>query len=171
MNALRDESNIDGSGPDFMSGMVEDLETIPKNERLGRAARLKRKKSRKRLLLAAAGVIVLVVVWAMAFDGGTSSREVETALNASLLRIKDRLKVLEDKLAQFEERMNADSRHGKAASTEVRARQDYHIVQPGDSLSAIAAKYGLTVDVLCKLNRIKVEDPIKPDQWLLVSPN
>ncbi len=160
----------DGAVPEFMSEMVDDMEYIPRNERLGRAARLKRKRNKNWFMAAAAGAIVLIVVLAVAFDSEDSSRTGEESLEAGLLRIEERLKGLENKIARLEERMNPGLTN-TSAKPGLKSQEQYHTVRPGDSLSEIAAKYGLTVDILCRLNRITVDQPIKPDQKLLVSPN
>ncbi|MCG6877994.1 MAG: LysM peptidoglycan-binding domain-containing protein [Deltaproteobacteria bacterium] len=160
-----------GAVPDFISGMVDDLEYIPRNERLGRAGRLKRKQNKKWLLAIALGAIVLVVVLAMAFDKENPPRDTVAGLEASFTRIEGRLTALEEKIAHLEERLGSEILEKKTALARSGSKKQYHTVVPGDSLSAIATKYGLTVDILCKLNRISVDQPIKPNQTLLVSPD
>ena len=166
------DDTVDEAVPEFMAGMVDDLEYIPRNERLGRAGRLKRKHNTKWLLAVASGVLVLVVVLTIAFDNeGKSARGATDSLEAGIVRIEDRLGALEAKIALIEKSMNPDFLEKKAASTLSESQEEYHTVRPGDSLSEIATKYGLTVDMLCKLNQLTVDKPIKPDQKLLVSPN
>ena len=163
---------IDEAVPEFMSDMVDDLEYIPRNKRLGRAGRLKRKHNAKWLLAVVSGVLVLVVVLTTAFDNEEkSARGVADSLEAGLVRIEERLEALETKIALIEKSMNPGFLEKKAASTMSKFQEEYHTVRPGDNLSAIATKYGLTVDMLCKLNQLTVDKPIKPDQKLLVSPN
>jgi LysM repeat protein len=162
----------DEAVPEFMNDIVDDLEYIPRNGRRGRAGRLKRKRNAKWLPAVASGVLVLVVVLAIAFDNEEkSSREVADSLEAGLVRIEDRLGVLETKIALIEKSMNPGFLEKKATPTMSKSREKYHTVRPGDNLSAIAIKYGLTVDMLCKLNQLTMDKPIKPDQKLLVSPN
>lgn len=157
---------------EFMNDLVDDLEYIPRNERLGRAGRLKRKHNAKWLLAVASGVFVLVVVLAIAFDNEEkSARGAADSLEAGLVRIEERLGALETKIALIEKSMNPGFLEKKAASTMSKFQGEYHTVRPGDNLSAIATKYGLTVDMLCKLNQLTVDKPIKPDQKLLVSPD
>ncbi|EFK05997.1 LysM domain protein [delta proteobacterium NaphS2] len=165
----KDNNSDEGAVPDFMSGMVDDLEYIPRNERLGRAGRSKRRQNKKWALAVALGAIVLVVVLAMAFDRENPPRGAVADLDVSFTRIEGRLKALEEKIAHLEERMGSEILEKKTALSG--SRKQYHTVVSGDSLSAIATKYGLTVDILCKLNRISVDQPIKPNQVLLVSPN
>jgi hypothetical protein len=158
--------------PEFMNDIVDDLEYIPRNERLGRAGRLKRKRNAKWLLSVASGVLILLVVLAIAFDNEEKpAREAADSLEAGLFGIDARLGDLETKIALIEKSMNPGFLEKKTAPTMSKSREKYHTVRPGDNLSAIATKYGLTVDVLCKLNQLTVDKPIKPDQKLLVSPN
>jgi len=166
----KDINSDDGAVPDFISGMVDDLEYIPRNERLGRAGRLKRKQNKKWLLAIALVAIVLVVVSAIFFDNESPPRDTE-ALEVSFTRIEGRLTALEEKIAHLEESLGSEILEKKTALSGSGSQKQYHTVVPGDSLSAIATKYGLTVDILCKLNRISADQPIKPNQTLLVSPN
>ena len=48
-------------------------------------------------------------------------------------------------------------------------KAQYHMVVRGESLYRIAMKYGLTVEGLCNLNKIKPRQSIYPGQKLLVS--
>ena len=41
------DDTVDEAVPEFMAGMVDELEYIPRNERLGRAGRLKRNSPQK----------------------------------------------------------------------------------------------------------------------------
>ncbi len=158
--------NRDEAVPEFMNDMVDDLEYIPRNERLGRAGRLKRKRNAKLLLSVASGVLILLVILTIAFDN-----EEKPARGADLVQIEKRLGALETKIARIEKSLDPRLHEKKATSINSKSQEGYHTVRPGDSLSAIATKYGLTVDMLCKLNQLTVDKPIKPDQKLLVSPN
>ena len=165
------DETIDEAVPEFMSEMVDDLAYISRNERPGRTGRLKRKSTAKWLLAVVAGALVLIVVLATAFDKKNPTREAAESLEAALVRIEERLGALEIKIARFEESIDPRLYEKKATSIKSKSQEGYHTVRPGDSLSAIASKYGLTVDLLCKLNQLTVDKPIKPDQKLLVSPN
>jgi len=59
-------------------------------------------------------------------------------------------------------------RTGTGDRVQVKKTQ-YHVVVRGESLYRIAKKYGLTVDGLCKLNKMIPRQPIYPGQKLLVS--
>ncbi len=166
----RDET-VGESVPEFMSEMVEDLEYIPRNERPGRASSLKRKSTAKWLLAMVVGALVLIVVLATAFDRKNPTREAAESLEAALVQIEDRLGALETKIALIEKSMTPGFLEKKAAQSKSKYQKEYHTVRSGDNLSAIAAKYGITVDKLCQLNQLTVDKPIKPDQKLLVSPN
>jgi len=48
------------------------------------------------------------------------------------------------------------------------AKGEYHVVQSGDTLSGISSKYGVSVDELCRLNKIDKGDPIHPGQKIIV---
>jgi len=163
---------VDEAVPEFMNDIVDDLEYIPRNGRLGRAGRLKRKRNAKWLLSVASGVLILLVVLAIAFDNGEKpARGAADSLEAALVRIEERLGALETKIARFEKSTDPRLRKKTAGSIKSKFQEEYHTVRPGDNLSAIAGKYGLTVDMLCKLNQLTVDKPIKPGQKLLVSPN
>ena len=150
----------DEAVPEFMNDIVDDMEYIPRNERLGRAGRLKRKYNAKWLPVVASVVLVLIVVLTMVFDNEEkSARETANSPETGLARIEERLEVLETKIALMEKMTRPTSNTVKR----------YHTVRPGDSLSAIAGKYGTTVDRLCKLNQMTVDEPIRPGQKLLVS--
>jgi superfamily II DNA/RNA helicase len=162
----------DEAVPEFMNDIVDDLEYIPRNGRLGRAGRLKRKRNAKWLLSVASGVLILLVVLAIAFDNEEKpARGAADSLETALVQIEKRLEALETKIARFENSIDPRLHEKKATSIKSKPQKDYHTVQPGDNLSAIATKYGLTVDMLCKLNQLTADKPIKPDQKLLVSPN
>jgi lipid-binding SYLF domain-containing protein len=49
------------------------------------------------------------------------------------------------------------------------AKGTYHVVQSGDTLSGISKKYGVSVDELCRLNKIEKSDPIHPGQKIVVT--
>lgn len=56
--------------------------------------------------------------------------------------------------------------HEKAVSG---AKGRYHIVGRGDTLYAIAKKYKISINKLCRLNRISRKEIIRPGQRLLIS--
>ena len=48
-------------------------------------------------------------------------------------------------------------------------KEKYHVVRSGDTLSGISRKYGVSVDELCRLNKIDKGDPIYPGQRVLLA--
>jgi LysM repeat protein len=48
-------------------------------------------------------------------------------------------------------------------------KEEYYLVQPGDSLYGVAQKYGFTVEELRRLNNLKKGQIIHPGQKLLVN--
>jgi LysM repeat protein len=48
-------------------------------------------------------------------------------------------------------------------------KRTYHEVRQGETLSRIAEKYNITVERLCRLNKITPKTVIRPGQRLLVS--
>ena len=109
------------------------------------------------------------MVLAIAFDNEEKpARGTAGSLEAGLQRIEKRLEALEMKITLMEKSMRPGPTEKKRTLTS-KPGNTYHTVRPGDNLSAIASKYGLTVDRLCQLNQLTVDEPIKPDQKLLVS--
>jgi len=49
------------------------------------------------------------------------------------------------------------------------AKVNYHVVQSGDTLFGISKKYGVSVDELCRINKIDKNDPIYPGQKIVVT--
>ena len=169
MTQHRDDT-VDEAVPEFMAEMVDDLGSIPKNERLGHPDRLKHRHRAKWLLAAAAGALVLIVLLSIAFDY-EEPREATDSLGAGLVRIEARLKALETKISRIEKSLDPGLLEKKINLSKSKPHERYHTVRSGDNLSAIASKYGITVDRLCQLNQLTVDQPIKPDQKLLVSRN
>jgi len=163
------DDTVDEAIPEFMNDMVDDLEYIPRNERLGRAGRLKRKHRSKWLLTISSGALVLIVVLTIAFDNEEKSAGgAAGSPEAGLVRIEKRLEALETKIVLMEKSMRSDP-YKKKSKPASKPGNRYHTVRSGDNLSAIASKYGITVDRLCQLNQLTIDQTIKPDQKLLVS--
>ena len=57
-----------------------------------------------------------------------------------------------------------------AATAEVPAAPEFHVVQPGEVLTAIARKYNTTVEYLAELNNIEDVDSIRVGQRLRLVP-
>ncbi|OQY50707.1 MAG: hypothetical protein B6240_01105 [Desulfobacteraceae bacterium 4572_87] len=165
------DDTVDEAIPEFINDIVDDPEYIPRNERLGRAGRLKRKHRSKWLLTIASGALVLIVVLTIAFDNEEKPvRGAAGSPEAGLVRIEKRLEALEAKIALMEKSRNTDP-YEKKSKPASKPGNAYHTVRSGDNLSEIASKYGITVDRLCQLNQLTIDKPIKPGQKLLVSQN
>jgi LysM repeat protein len=50
----------------------------------------------------------------------------------------------------------------------VEAKQTVHVVASGQRLGSIAKRYNVTVEELCRANNIRMRDPIKPGQKLVI---
>lgn len=46
----------------------------------------------------------------------------------------------------------------------------YHMVAPKETLYSISRRYGISIEALRKLNKLKSDEKIQPDQKLIVSP-
>jgi LysM repeat protein len=66
--------------------------------------------------------------------------------------------------------LKAPVSEGKNVPAEKAVRVIYR-VKKGDTLAAIAKRYGTTVRVLAKLNRLKLSDPLYVDKKLVISGN
>ena len=131
-------------------------------------------------------VLLLVVVSPFLFgcDNGESKEElsfIKTRLDqveerlARLGAVEERLTQLEgteQKMAHLESQVNKLERSISKLNKLVasRTKKDrYHEVRQGDSLFKIAQKHGITVEELCRLNKITSKTVIRPGQKLLVA--
>ena len=102
-------------------------------------------------------------------------------LQESVSRVKgpessltQRLDDLFQQIDKLEKRMTSAATETQAPITvqkkpSAQAIGRYHEVRDGETLYRIAKKYGISVDVLCRLNDITPNQAIKPGQRLLVS--
>ena len=128
------------------------------------------------LFLGLIGALILIVVLFFLFGRGKKTNsgdlsmikgklaEVENRL-AKLESTDKRIASLETKVKKLEASMSKMT--GSQASRTKKAR--YHEVGKGETLSRIAQKYGITVDELCRLNKITPKTVIQPGQKLLVA--
>ncbi|MDM8518283.1 LysM domain-containing protein [Desulfobacterales bacterium HSG16] len=59
----------------------------------------------------------------------------------------------------------------RAAVKPVRVKKTrYHMVTPKETLYSISRRYGISIEALRKLNKLKSDEKIHPDQKLIVSP-
>lgn len=128
------------------------------------------------LFLGLIGALILIVVLFLLFGKG---KEIKS----------DDLSMIKGKLAEVEKRLaKLESRDKKIGSLEIKVKKleesmskmtgsqavrtkkaRYHEVGKGETLSRIAQKYGITVDELCRLNKITPKTVIRPGQKLLVA--
>jgi LysM repeat protein len=129
------------------------------------------------LLYSAIGVFALVVVLVL-FSGG--KREVSVGdydsvktklgdLEKSVIKLEDtdrKIAHLESQVKMLERSLSKLTMPGTPRTK----KGTYHEVRHGDTLSRIAQKYGISVEKLCRLNKITPKTVIRPGQKLLVSP-
>ena len=128
------------------------------------------------LVYSAIGVFALVVVLVL-FSGGDSELSVGdyNTIKAKLGHLEKSVTKLEGadrKIAHLESQVKKLERSLSKLTRPVTSRTKkrvYHEVRQGDTLSRIAQKYGLTVEKLCRLNKITPKTVIRAGQKLLVS--
>lgn len=101
-------------------------------------------------------------------------RESVTAATGTGGTMVQQLDLLARKVESLQQKMGSVVKEVQAIRTgtgdRVKVKKtQYHVVVRGESLYRIARKYGLTVDGLCKLNKMIPRQPIYPGQKLLVS--
>lgn len=97
----------------------------------------------------------------------TATAKTEGILNQQLQNLSIRLDLLEERITQHTAKAQAPLPTQKKPSPLKKGR--YHEVRSGDTLFRIAAKYGITIDELCRLNNISPRHTIYPGQRLLVA--
>jgi LysM repeat protein len=124
----------------------------------------------------AIGVFALVVVLVL-FSGGKneiSKGDYDTikAKLGNLEKSVTKLEGAEEKIEYLESQVKRLERSLSKLTRPVTSRgkgRAYHEVRQGDTLSRIAQKYGITVEQLCRLNKITPKTVIRPGQRLLIS--
>jgi len=121
-------------------------------------------------------VLLLVVVFPFLFGcGNGESKEELSSLKTRLDQVEERLTQLEGterKMAHLESQVKKLERSISKLNKPVAPRTKkgrYHEVRQGDSLFKIAQKHGITVEELCRLNKITSKAVIRPGQKLLVA--
>lgn len=128
------------------------------------------------LLLGLMGGLVLIVVLFFLFGRGKEMKSDDlSVIKGKLVEIEERLAKLErmdKKIAGLEtkvkglEESTAKLTGSFAFGTKKRR---YHEVRKGETLSRIAQKYGITLEELCRLNKITPKTIIQPGKKLLVA--
>ncbi len=129
------------------------------------------------LVYSAIGVFALVVVLVL-FSGGKREMSVGDyhSIKAKLGDLEKSVIKLEDtdqKIAHLESQVKMLERSLSTLTRPVASnmkKRTYHEVRRGETLSRIAQKYGISVEKLCRLNKITPKTVIRPGQRLLVSP-
>jgi LysM repeat protein len=95
-----------------------------------------------------------------------------SALGDSLSRLERERRSLNAEVETLSRRLESMARASPPAKAEKAAAEGpvTHTVERGQTLFGIARLHGLTVDELCRLNRMKKTDVIQPGQDLVVSP-
>jgi LysM repeat protein len=101
-------------------------------------------------------------------DTGTSYNQLADTINNSNKELTGTLEEFRKQLTALREHVTALRENAKAAAAAPSSR--YHVVEGGDTLKGIAAKYGLTVDDLVKLNNLPNPNAIKVGQKLILAP-
>jgi len=121
-------------------------------------------------------VLLLAVVSPFLFGcGNGESKEELSSLKTRLDQVEERLTQLEGterKMAHLESQVKKLERSISKLNKPVAPRTKkgrYHEVRQGDSLFKIAQKHGITVEELCRLNKITSKAVIRPGQKLLVA--
>lgn len=121
-------------------------------------------------------VLLLVVVSPFLFGcGNGESKEELSFIKTRLDQVEERLTQLEgteQKMAHLESQVKKLERSVSKLNKPVASRTKkgrYHEVRQGDSLFKIAQKHGITVEELCRLNKITSKTVIRPGQKLLVA--
>ena len=128
------------------------------------------------LVYSAIGVFALVVVLVL-FSGGNSEISVGDydtikAKLGDLEKIVTKLEGTDRKIAHLESQVRMLERSLSKLTRPVTSKtkqRTYHQVRKGETLSRIAEKYGITVEKLCRLNKITPKTVIRPGQKLLIS--
>ena len=128
------------------------------------------------LVYSAIGVFALVVVLVL-FSGGNreiSGGDYDTikAKLGDLEKSVTKLEGTDRKIAHLESQVKKLERSLSKLTRPVTSRtkkRTYYEVRQGDTLSRIAQKYGITVENLCRLNKITSKTVLRPGQRLLIS--
>ena len=137
-----------------------------------------------------AGALAIVVIFLIAgFFLRTSNVDPVIKLRSLENRVKQlesrsyRIDWIEEKLEQIEEKnkqfttfmdtfrkLETPPKINTAQTSEKQTKAVYHDVVAGETLYGISRRYGLTVDLLRRLNTLEPEATIDPAQRLLISP-
>jgi len=99
------------------------------------------------------------------------STQIEGQMNQIAL-LKDQVGKLEQSVARLEKPLAASIKPKNITREKrIEPKTSSHVVQPGEILSKIAGRYGMSLDELCRLNKITPKTVIHPGQQLMVISN
>lgn len=123
--------------------------------------------------------LLFIVIWLFFVGCGKDNsaddlRSMEARLEnieQKITRVEGQIQSLRISITELERSVArmAASKTIKKRSDSARGRM-YHVVRHGDTLSRIAKQYDLSLNELCRLNRITPQSVIRPGQRLLVNP-
>jgi LysM repeat protein len=134
----------------------------------------------KRLPVLLGVILVLVLLGGIVYflGKGTSANE-PSPMESRVAALEQKIAGLEKQITELQEKAAAPrpapvtvQKPAPAAALPKPAAlpdKQYHTVQRGESLSGIAAKYGISVEELRKLNNLPADKSIRTGQKLLVS--
>jgi LysM repeat protein len=118
------------------------------------------------------GILILIIVYILFFKG--SSKEGIKPLISRVERIEKRMsdfEEMESRLSSLEEQLDNLMQSIPNLDVSKIKKRRYHVVRRGETLSQISEKYNLTVNELCRVNKITPKSLIRPGQKLIVSKN
>jgi LysM repeat protein len=105
--------------------------------------------------------------------GGLEKQQADIQGKTANSVIVNELQALSSKVSELEKRMAPSQTSKKVATDSPKqskaVKKRYHEVKKGETLYRISKQYGMTVDELCKLNKLSPNQPIEVGQKLLVS--
>jgi cell division protein FtsB len=134
------------------------------------------KLERQYLVFGAIGVLVLIIGFIL-FSGGENGVSMEdfNTIRAKLDGLDKRLTKLEGtdrRMARLESQVKkleqSVSQLNRSITSKTR-KSRYHVVRSGETLSLIAQRYEITINELCRLNRLTPKSVIHPGQKILIA--
>ena len=161
------DPDIDSMGKEF----EEDLKHFREDTMIRSRTPTGFQKYRRTALIIGIGIVFLIVSMGY-ISGGTKDVGVAdiSTITAKLGEMEQGLASLESRVKRLEQSTaRTKGAVGKEAKSSTKGNS-HHEVQQGDTLSAIAQEYGITIDELCLLNEITPQTIIRTGQMLLVTP-
>ncbi len=165
------------------NGLDHDTPSSPFGEPLGS---LRNSEGSRKMMLYAGITAAVLIVGMVLFIGSCGRKE-----NPEIKALQERVAALEDqgdrvadmekhmaaleaqleKLQQTMARFRYAARRGTVTGEgTVQSQRRSHVARPGENLSLIARKYGISVAELCRFNQITPKQVIRPGQKLWIEP-